>query len=52
MGANLKHGESVWHPITLNPVLFASNLGPTIKAIIVDLFLVKKYFPPFSNFQF
>jgi hypothetical protein len=36
----------------LNPVLLGWKAFPTVKATIVVKFLVKKYLPPFSNFQF
>lgn len=51
-GANLKHGLSVWVPIILNPVFAGSKFYPIVKANIVELFRVKKYFEPFFNVQF
>lgn len=52
IGANLRHGLSVWAPTILNPVLDGSNASPTLNATRVVLFLVKKYFDPFLSYQF
>jgi hypothetical protein len=51
IGANLRHGLSVCAPMILNPVFDGSKVYPTLKATKVVLFLVKKYFDPFFNYQ-